>query len=172
MSNKVKKNKEDWTNDDYIKHYRKQYIACRVLTYVLLVLPMLVLVGCKFNYYFPTTTTEQKLSLAGSVVIGFVCLLLAIMQVAKKIEKKEITLFFTSIYWFASFLISKLMSNFFNDISLICLMIAIGVLASATANILAMNRKKWLDNYITGTTYARTSKNENKETANIKEATE
>lgn len=157
------KKKENWSNDDYIKHYRWQYIVLRILTYLLLIAPITVLICCNFNYYFPLDTKEGQISLGISAVIAIFLLALAIVQVAKHIESKEVTLFFTAFYWLGAAALTYLLARLFADTTLICLCIGGGILLCASCNLLAMNRKRWLDSYIQGTAFARTSRNEEKE---------
>lgn len=154
--------KKERTNDEWIKHYRWQYYLSKMFSYIGLILPCLILVACNFNKYFPLDTEKGKTNFSISIILLAICLGLAIVQVAKKIEDKKIILFFNSMYWFAGAGITYLLTNIFQDITIICACIGGGILVCATLNVLAQNRKAWLEDYKSGTASARTMSNEMK----------
>lgn len=146
-------------NNYYIKHYRNQYVWSKVATYILLILPTFILVCIKWNYYFPTTTKQDRLNLSLSAVILIVCLLIAVVKAVKHIESKEITFIFDSLYFFASAGITYLLANVFADMTLILFTLGIGFLLCGIANVIALNRKNWLEYYKSGSVNATTMAN-------------
>lgn len=149
-------------NKKRIKSLRIQYISLKILTYFVFVLPILILVIVKRAEYFPLKTPSQIGSFSGAVVLLVVCLLLAFIQVFKKVEGKEVVLFFTATYWLIASAITYLLANVFKDITIITLLVGIGIFLAAVFNMLAQNRKKWLDHWIGGTVFAKSTKNEQK----------
>lgn len=146
----AKKNKTEKTNLDYYKSFRGQYIFCRVLTYIALILPMIILVSVNFNKYFDFTTDKGKLSFSLSLVVLIFCTALAILQTVKKIEDKKYTLFINAIYWLCASFLCATMSALVADIGIICACISGGVFLCGMFNLLADNRKAWLDDYRKG----------------------
>ena len=150
------------TNEELIKHYRFQFIICKILTYVLLVAPTIILVAIKFNYYFPLNTEQDKFNISISAVILFICLILAVIKAVKHIESKEVSFIFTSLYFFAGAGITYFLQNVFKDTTLILITVGVGLFLCAVMNMLSQNRKKLLDWTIQGNINASTFHNEKK----------
>lgn len=151
------------TNEDYYKSYRKQYIFLRVMTYVSLIMPMVILISVNFNKYFNFTTEKGVLKFSLSCVILIFCTLLAIVQVVKKIEDKKYTLLIQAIYWFCAGALTVTLSELVSDIGTICICISAGLVCCSAFNFAASNRKAWLDSYRQGIVQERTFKNVDKE---------
>lgn len=146
-------------NNYYIKHYRGQWIFSKIATYLLLILPTFILVCIKWSYYFPTGTQKERLNLTLSAGILILCLCLAIIKAVKHIESKEISFIFDSLYFFGGAGITYLLANVFNDMTLILFTLGIGFLLCGVANVITINRKKWLEYYISGSVNATTMGN-------------
>lgn len=151
------------SNEDYYKSYRGQYIFYRVMTYISLVLPMLILISVNFNKYFNFTTEKGIMKFSLSMVILVFCTALAVIQVVKKIEDKRYTLLITAIYWFCAGALTYTLSELVADIGTICVCISAGLVCCSAFNFAASNRKAWLESYRTGIVQERTFKNANKE---------
>lgn len=146
------------SNNDEYKTYRKQYIACRILSYLLLIAPIAVLISVNFNKYFDFSTSGGTLKFSLSLIVAIFCLVLAIIQAVKKIEDKKYTLFLNAVYWLCAAFLSITFSNIFDDIGIICVCIAAGILMCASMNLVAENRKAWLESYRTGVVLEKTIK--------------
>ena len=151
------------TNEDYYKSYRGQYIFLRVMTYVSLVLPMVILVSTNFNKYFNFTTEKGVFKFSMSCIVLIFCTVIAILQVVKKIEDKKFTLLIQAIYWFCAGILTVTLSELVADIGTICVCISAGLVCCSAFNFAASNRKAWLESYRTGIVQERTFKNANKE---------
>lgn len=152
MAKKEKKAKVDrslWTGEDWYRHYRKQYYLLMAGKWACIAVPLVVILGVRWNVYFPPQDyTAMVKASTGVSLLGVVGGVAAYNEARRKNPKTgESSPWAGPIGWGLVALIIYLLGTILNDLAMICGAEFAGQVGACACRMGMTNRAKYMEDY-------------------------
>lgn len=145
----AKQKRDSWTGERWYRHYRTQYYGLLVLKWAFIVLPLAVILGLRWNFYFPPENYEATMKASAGVSLLGVVGGLAMLNEARRKNPRtgEPSPWTGPIGWGVGALILYLLSTVLSDLAMICGAEFAGQVGACVCRLGMTNRAKYMEDY-------------------------